>query len=100
VSWEQSRKWYKEQQPAVWEAEKARAAQVSASGDGGTSGAKVQTSLPCVTVLDFYFPPGSKARAFLEGLSCPPSSRFSSKSALAWLEAEWPSMFATLPPLA
>ena len=77
VSWEDSRKWYKEHQPAVWEEEKARAAK-----EAGVGGGKVKTSLPCVTVLDFFFPPGTKVRQFLEGLLKSPPHRLSSRGAL------------------
>jgi len=97
VSWELSRKWYKAHKPQAWEAEKTRAAAAVSSGGGGEG--KVKSTLPPVSVLDFHFPPGSKARAFLEGLLAPVGTRLSSTTALKWLAEEWKDLADTLPPL-
>lgn len=89
----------------------------SASSSGSTAQPSSTTAATTISLLDYYFPPGSKQRLFLEGLvhkgpkdfppppesvstapgpdgapQLPPTERrWTAKEALGWLEANWTS---------
>ena len=102
VSAERSKAWYKEHRELYERAKAAAASAAGASGGasggsgahevvGGGSGGATRTSVPPVTTLDYFFPPGSALRTLLEGLVETKTGQFTAETALEWIQREGPA---------